>query len=65
MSLSLILQTLIALPKIVGLVASLIKAVNQQLNQMKENGLNQAIDGLQQGDEDIKKANEQITKNLP
>jgi hypothetical protein len=62
---SLVLQTIIALPKIASLIISLIKLVKQEQERVKENNLKKAVDGLQGGNDDLQSLNETITRNLP
>jgi hypothetical protein len=67
MNLALILQAIIALPKIISVISSFIKAIQVAQEHAKESHLAEAILEAEKAKtkEEVKKANEAITGNLP
>lgn len=62
-----IVQVLMALPKMISMIASVVKAVKEMQAKMKEGALAEAVLKAQsaQTKEEAKVANEEITKSIP
>ena len=67
MNISLIFSVIVALPKIIGMVKDLILAIERAKEKAKNDGLDKAITDAMGANsvDDIKKANQNITNNLP
>jgi hypothetical protein len=67
MSLGLILQVIVALPKIFSVIGSLIKEIELAKDRLRASNEAKAIDQakIAQSKEEAQKANEAITRSLP
>jgi hypothetical protein len=67
MSIGTIIQVILAIPKIIGMILSLIKQIELMKEKSKQSDLNSAIAASKAATskEEMKKANEETTRNLP
>lgn len=67
MSISLIFQVILALPKIWGLISSLMKSIQLANEQRRQKELNQGVADAQAArtKEEMQRANEESTRGLP